>query len=386
MDEAQRTGDEPNRTVTTGAADRFWHLRAWAGINARGWFRVLVRNRCAVSPSRIPMAMILSGLGPFNSAMSLVQQAVYGRRIARTELVDDPLFVLGHWRSGTTLLHELLVHDPQHTCPNTYCCFGPNHFLLTEAVMKRLLTFLLPRQRPMDNMAVGWDLPQEDEWALCNMGVPSPYLTIMFPNRPAQDPEYLDLRDLTPAQRQHWQRCLTWFLKSLTVRHPQRIVLKNPLHTFRVRALLEAFPHARFVHIARNPFDIFPSTIHTWQKMYRYHGVQVPRFEGLEQYVLDTFCHMYRVFDEDVSLIPPGRFCEIRYEDLVREPVEQMRRVYEQLNLGGIEAARPGWEAYAARTAGYQRNRYVLPEAQRAQIAARWSGYLEKYRYNTDGT
>jgi omega-hydroxy-beta-dihydromenaquinone-9 sulfotransferase len=372
------------RTIATGAADRFWHMRAWAGMNVSGWFRVVVRNRFDVSPQRIAMAVIQSGASVFNSMLGLLQQTVYGRRIAHTELADDPLFVIGHWRSGTTLLHELLVHDPQHTCPNTYCCFGPNHFLLSESLMKRLLTIFLPRQRPMDSMAVGWDLPQEDEWALCNMGVPSPYLTIMFPNRPVQYPEYFDLRDLPPAQRQHWQQRLTWFLKCLTVREAKRIVLKNPLHTFRVRALLEAFPGARFVHIARNPFEIFPSTMHTWQKMYRYHGVQVPRFENLEPYVLDTFCHMFRVFEEDVALIPPGRFCEIRYEDLVSNPVQQMQGVYEQLGLDGIAQARPGWEAYAARTAGYQRNRYALSDEQRQQIAGRWAGYFQRYGYQVD--
>jgi omega-hydroxy-beta-dihydromenaquinone-9 sulfotransferase len=377
--------DNPGgQTVTSGAADRFWHMRAWAGMNASGWLRALIRNRLDVSPQRVVMAAIQTGASVFNSSLGLLQQTVHGRRIARTELADDPLFVIGHWRSGTTLLHELLVHDPQHTCPNTYCCFGPNHFLLSESLMKRLLILLLPRQRPMDSMAVGWDLPQEDEWALCNMGVPSPYLTILFPNRPVQYPEYFDLRSLPPARRQHWQRRLTWFLKCLTVREAKRIVLKNPLHTFRVRALLEAFPGARFVHIARNPFDIFPSTMHTWQKMYRYHGVQVPRFENLEQYVLDTFCHMFRVFEEDVALIPPGRFCEIRYEDLVNNPVQQMQRVYEQLGLEGLAQARPGWEAYAARTAGYQRNRYALSDEQRQMLTRRWAGYFQRYGYQVD--
>lgn len=384
MSETTPTAEDRPQTMTTGAVDRPWHMRAWAGINARGWFRVLVRNRFAVSPRRIPMAFILSGLSLFNSSLSLLQYLVHGRRIARTDLVDDPVFVLGHWRSGTTLLHELLVHDPQHTFPNTYCCFGPNHFLLTERVLKRMLTFFLPSQRPMDNMAIGWDLPQEDEWALCNMGVPSPYLTIMFPNRPPQDSDYLDLRDLSAADRRRWQSKLAWFLKCLTVRDARRIVLKTPLHTCRVRSLIEAFPNARFVHIARNPFDIFPSTLHTWRKMYRYHGVQVPRFEGLEQYVIETFCHMYRVFDEDIPLIKSGHFCELRYEDLVRDPVGQMQRVYEQLDMGGIEQARPGWEEYAAKTAGYQTNRYALPGEQRAQIATRWAGYFQKYGYDAN--
>ena len=102
-------------------------------------------------------------------------------------------------------------------------------------------------------MASGWDRPQEDEFALCNMGVPSPYLTISFPNRPPQCDEYLDLAGLSPRRRERWKRGLMWFLKCVTLRQPKRIVLKSPQHTCRVKTLLEMFPRARFVHIVRNP-------------------------------------------------------------------------------------------------------------------------------------
>ena len=112
----------------------------------------------------------------------------------------------------------------------------------------------------MDNMEAGWDRPQEDEFALCNMGSPSPYLTIAFPNRPPQDQEYFDLEGLSPQARERWKRRLVWFLKCVTVRRRKRIVLKSPPHTFRVKTLLELFPNARFVHIIRDPHVIFPST------------------------------------------------------------------------------------------------------------------------------
>ena len=78
------------------------------------------------------------------------------------------------------------------------------------------------------------------------------------------------------------------------------------------------FPNARFVHVVRDPYVIFPSTIHTWRRMYRYQGVQVPRYEGLEEHVLDTFVRMYEVFQEDVRQIPPSRLCELRTGDRAR--------------------------------------------------------------------
>lgn len=366
---------------STGQVVRLWHMRAWSGMNMTGWFGVLARNRFAISPSRVPMAITLSGLSLINSSLAVLQRLVYGRRIDATELQDDPIFVLGHWRAGTTLLHELLVCDPRHTYPDTYACYGPNHFLLTRRLLARLLTWLLPKQRPMDNMTIRWDHPQEDEWALCNMGLPSPYLTILFPNRPPQAPQYLDMRDVPAAELQRWQQKLRWFLKCLTLREPKRIVLKTPLHTARVRCLLAMFPKARFVHVVRDPYVIFPSTVHTWKQLYKSQGLQAPRHDKLDQYVLETFVRMYDAFEEDVLQVPPAQFCEVRYEDLVRDMLGQVKRVYGLLGLDGFEAALPALEAYTAKTADYQPNRHVLSPESRDQITARWGKYIEKYGY-----
>ena len=131
-----------------------------------------------------------------------------------------------------------------------------------------------------------------------------------------------------------WKRALLWFLKCLTLRNPKRIVLKSPPHTCRIRALLEMFPKAKFVHIVRDPYVIFPSTVNLWKRLYRDEGLQMPTGEGLEEHVFDTFTRMYEAFERDRDLIGPGQFCEVRYEELVADPMEQMRRVYEELELG----------------------------------------------------
>ncbi len=379
----QRDGQAagPPRTDSGGAKDRPWELRIWSGICPTGIFRELVRNRFQCSPTRIGMAMILSALSFMNFLLWLLQTVLYGRRIARTEIRQPPVFVLGHWRSGTTLLHELLVSDPRHTYPNTFDCFCPNHFLLSTRLFTWWLWPLMPAKRPMDDMAVGWDSPQEDEWAMCNMGIPSPYLTLLFPNRPPAYPEYLDLRAVSPAARERWKAGLMWFLRCLTLRKPGRVVLKTPQHTCRIKTLLEMFPDARFVHIVRNPYVIFPSTVKLWKRMYRYHGLQVPRFAGLEEHVFNTFNRMYEVFEEDRRLVPAGQFCEVRYEELVKDPVGQMRTVYEQLGLGDFEVVRPAIEGYLQRTKDYKTNRHELPSEMRDEITRRWDAFIRRYGY-----
>lgn len=328
------------------------------------------------------MAGLLSFISVcWNFPLWLLQEVFYGRKIRRTKLVEDPVFVLGHWRSGTTLLHELLVSDPRHTYPDTYASFCPNHFLFSRSWIAWWLGIFLPPKRPMDNMLVHWDAPQEDEWALCNMGIPSPYLTLVFPNHGPQFQEYLDLRNLDPKALAEWKQAFSWFLQALTLQSPKRIVLKTPLHTARVGVLLEMFPKARFVHIVRDPYALFPSTMKTWQRLYRYHGLQVPHYEGLEEHVFKTLIRMYEAFEEDRKQIPADRLCEVRYEDLVRDPVGQMERIYTSLDLGDFATARPAVEAYADRTRDYQVNRHELSPELRAQIAQRWRTYFHRYGY-----
>ena len=191
----------PPAEQKSGYKDRPWIPRFWDGMCLGGWLRLLARNRFRVAPRRIAMALLIVGIGAFNFFLWLLQTAIYGRRIDRAKIEKDPIFVIGHWRSGTTMLHELLVLDSRHTFADTYACFAPNHFLVSSWWVKPLLQILLPSRRPMDNMAAGWDRPQEDEFALCNMGVPSPYLTITFPNHPPQDQEYLDMRGRVGPRR-----------------------------------------------------------------------------------------------------------------------------------------------------------------------------------------
>ena len=368
----------------SGSKDHFWIPRFWDGMGVRGWFGLLARNRFDISPLRIAMAVIIGVLSFVNCFLWLIQTILLGRKIDRTEIREDPIFVIGHWRSGTTLLHELLVCDRRHTYPDTYACFAPNHFLLSGWFIKPFLQVLLPSRRPMDNMAAGWDRPQEDEFALCNIGIPSPYLTNTFPNHPPQNQEYLDFRGVPPAAMNRWKQAFLWFLKCLTLRNPKRIVVKSPPHTCRIRTLLEMFPKAKFVHIVRDPYVIFPSTINLWKRLYRDQGLQMPTYEGLEEHVYSTFTRMYEAFDRDRGLIGPGQYCEIRYEDLIAKPVDQMQLVYERLELGDFETVRPAIEEYFAGQKDYKTNRYQVSPELRAEITHRWGKFLTEYGYAVD--
>ena len=340
-----------------------------------------IRNRLAVRPACWHEALSYCIAAPINSSLGLVERAAYARRMARTEAPVAPIFILGHWRTGTTYLHELLIQDGRHTFPNNYSCFAPHHFLLTEWIARRWFGFAMPAQRAMDNMPLGFERPQEDEFALCNLGIPSPYLTIGFPGRPDQYHDYFDLTGMSRDDRERWKRASLRFAKRLTIREPKRLVFKSPQHTCRVDTLLEIYPDARFLHIVRDPYVVFPSTVHLWKSLYATQGLQKPDLTHLEDFVFETFLMMHRRLDETRALIEPGRLHELRYEDLVANPAAEIERIYEKLDLGNFEPARAGVERYVAGVKEYKTNRYRLDTRLRDEITDRWGEHIRRFGY-----
>jgi hypothetical protein len=362
-----------------------WAPRIWEGCDFFAWLRLLYRNRFAVHPAYWYIAIIVTFVSFVHTMLRLVQEVLYGSRIRHTPLTKPPLFILGHWRTGTTFLHELLVQDRRHAYPTTYECLDPNDFLLTEPLVTRWLSFLMPSQRPMDNMKAGFDRPQEDEFALCMFGPGSPYLTIAFPNHPPQGQEFLDLDRLPRSTRRWWQRSYCRFIRQVAFRNPaKRLVLKSPPHTCRINALQELFPGALFVHIVRDPYVVWPSTVNLWKTLYRVHGLQKPTFVDLEEQVFATGLHLYDRLESTRSQVDPSRFFELHYEDLVKDPLGQLEALYTHLGLGGFEEMKGRVQRYLETVAGYETNRYQLEPDQRAEIGRRWEWIIRRYGYDTE--
>ena len=171
MDTSQGAQPSPQ---TTGSKEWPWTPRFWDGMAM--WGMVPAGGPQPFCDSPRAMAVLITLLSVMNSAPGSCNGSFFsGGKIARTEIQDDPIFVIGHWRSGTTLLHELLGAGRQrHTYSDTYACFTPQAFSGLRLVLAAAVGCCCPRRRPMDNMAAGWDRPQEDEFALCNMGARRP--------------------------------------------------------------------------------------------------------------------------------------------------------------------------------------------------------------------
>lgn len=353
------------------------------GVTLRDWLRLLRDNRFAVSPRYAPRAMMISYQGLANSVLGWFENRRYRTRLEGVE-VAPPLFVLGHWRSGTTHLHNLLAVDGRFAFPNSYQVSFPHTFLTTEAVSARLLGPLLPPRRPMDN--VEWDMrsPQEDEFALCALTGLSPCAGWAFPLRRDHYDRYLTFRDVPAEEVARWKGALLLLLRKLTWKYGTRpLVLKSPPHTCRIRLLLELFPGARFVHIHRDPYAVFQSSRLMFRTVFELHRVQRPREDDLDEWILRQYRAMYDAYFEERGLIPAGQFHEVGFEELEKDPIGQVRRVYEALNLPAFGEAEPALLRYAASIAGYRKNEFAdLPADVRGRVAASWRRCFEAWGYS----
>jgi len=346
------------------------------------WLRLLRENGRHVAPRKIGRAAAITVASANYSLLNLIQTALNRDALARVRLDTSPLFIIGHWRSGTTLLHELLCLDEGHAYANTHACMSPSHFLISEQVFRDSGSKKFSVKRPMDNMTVTPASPQEDEFALFALGAPSPYVHWMFPANLESHQEYFCLDDdIAPAERERWKAIFLMFFKQVALKSAGRLVIKSPPHTFRVKLLREMFPKAVFVHIVRDPYIMFASTRHLLTKMFDIYGLTAYKSEQLEEYIFRNGLRMEKALDSALPEVSSDRYHRVRYEDLIVSPVEQMTLLYERLSLGNIERVLPAIRGYLDTNATYQTNRFDLSREDKARISERWRDMISKYGY-----
>lgn len=318
-----------------------------------------------------------------------VQNSIFARRDRRRLAgslesieIHAPIFIIGHWRSGTTHLHNLFALDDRFAFPNNYQALFPHSFLTAESMHSKAVDFFLPKHRPMDNIEWTMQSAQEDEFALCIMAFLSPYMGWVLPQQKERYEKYLTFRDCSTEEVDAWKRTLVLYLKKLTWKHRRPLVLKSPPHTARIKLLLELFPTARFIHIHRDPYTVFTSTRKMLLGNRTMHCLQSGGWSDIDEYVLRMYRLMHDAFFEDKDRIPQGQYHEIAFASLEKNPLEEMRRAYEALNLPEFQAVQPALKKYVDSIAGYEKNAYPnLPSELRTQILERWRPCFEAWGY-----
>jgi omega-hydroxy-beta-dihydromenaquinone-9 sulfotransferase len=318
--------------------------------------------------------------GAVHSFLFRIQDASHAEKIKAVAPLP-PLFLLGFWRSGTTLLHELFCCDPRFGFPSTYACLNPSHFLLTEASVRKQRKGHEQTRRQMDDMRYSWVSPQEDEFALLALGAPSAYEVLIAPRLMRDARALLDLCRRPPAEQERWIEALRHFIQLLTVQQGKAMVLKSPPHGFRLPLLASAFPESRYVVIERNPYEVFASNLKLWRTLLEMYSLEPADHADIERFVIEAYLLHEEVLAEGARQLNPGALSRVRYEDLTVDPVRQMARLYSELGQPDFDKIRPRVEQYAAGVSGHQRNRFRLSKEQRKRVDSAWGEVIDRKGY-----
>lgn len=344
--------------------------------------KVLLRNRGRVNwryLHRLGFLLVLAGV---NSYLACLEHAVDGEDIAAAELREPPLFILGYWRSGTTHLHNLLSCDPGFASPTAYQTMFPHHFVYSQPWGSEIFNWFTPGKRPMDNVAINGGTPHEEEMALAGLCGISPYLRALFPATGDGGHASLDPAKLPAGALAEWRATFHSFLQKLAFSKGKRLVLKSPPHLGRIPILLEMFPHAKFVHIVRNPYVVFLSAKKLWRSGLTYSHLQKADRRALENLILSWYRELYSLFHRHRAMIPPGNVTELRFEDLENSPRDCLERIYAELDLPGLARFWERAAAYLQSLGSYKKNTYRLTEEDRIKVGQHWAFNFARYGYS----
>ncbi len=262
----------------------------------------------------------------------------------KTQVIEKPLFIIGNLRSGSTFLHRLLSRDTEaFTSLTTWDIY------LTPSVTEKKITKFFSRLdnklgghihrllHAFDRRTLGqykihrisFFQPEEDENILLHIW-DSFWVSFMFPFMDEM-PNYQHFDEALPPER---KRRIMKFYRSMLQRHmyatgKKYFVAKNPAFSPKIATLLEFFPDARIIYLARNPLDMLPSTVSWINYARRAFTDPQEKYLYLDE-IVDLTQHWYRYPLQYLDSNPSPRHLILNYDDLIQRPEQVIRSFYEQ--------------------------------------------------------
>ena len=239
---------------------------------------------------------------------------------------EDPVFILGLWRSGTTVLHELVNACSGWATPQTWECFHPSTCFLTGPPARAAAV-----QRPMDRGVIAAQGPQEDEFALLLLGESSIYRGLIDPRRLLECADASWSDDGGGLVR--WQE----FVRGVAARGGARLLLKSPGHTFRIPELCGLFPQARFIWIGRHPGEVLASNVRMWTAMMGVYALWDCPQDMIRQFLRAAYRACGRVLERCIAQMTREQLLWVDFEALQTDPERVLRQI---LQFVGARAGR----------------------------------------------
>ena len=353
------------------------------------WARLILANRGVPKPYWGKLARILITTA-MATPLRLAEWLLYARQVANAQIEHAPLFVLGFARSGTTHLQNLMTRDPTYGYLTAFQMVLPTFSLVGRGRLKRLMEKNMGEQtRGVDNVKISLDAPQEEDVALANSSPMSFVHQLSFPQQGRRlfekyvlmgaDP---DGERLTERELRRWERAYLRVLRKMTLHADGRqLLLRNTINTARADHLLRLFPDAKFIHIVRNPYDVYPSLLNLYRTMLPRYQLDDYDWSEVEEFLVESYARVMQKYLADRALIPSDHLAEVRFEDLERDPLGELARLYAELDLPNWENAQTHIAAYLETIADYRKNVFQLDPAIIDRVDEKWRFAVDEWNY-----
>jgi hypothetical protein len=304
-------------------------------------------------------------------------------RDAAFQLHPQPVFIIGYWQSGHSLLHNLLACDPQFSTVRLRHASMPSAFKTLGPLMSRWLEPSLPRDRGVDSLPGGLESLQGDDFLLAGLTKLSSYYAYVFPKAAKRILEQaLFFSGASSGQIAAWQHIYKAALHRVAAEQGKsRVLSRNAANTTRIPQLLQMFPGAKFIHVHRDPYEVFAVQHRRLQSLTKNWSLQDVPLEDFRENTLHTYEAMIRRYLQDKSMVRSDCLAEVRYDDVVNAPVSTARRIYDELSLGDFEQVRPRFETYAGLDNGSLLEHVELSGSDKQAVATRWQFAFEAFGY-----
>lgn len=357
------------------------HSYLLVGITSGKLSRLLARNGFSFKPKTLFRILFLTQSAVWASLFKLTEKRKFRKKLDGYQMPDDPVFIIGHWRTGSTFLHQLMSLDGNLVTPNVFQVSVPDSFLSSEKFYRPIMTTMIHPKRPMDNVALGFYEPQEDEYALLKLDLHSPLEKILFSK---SKPYFLlEYDDFIPAEnsREKWKAGLDNFCKRLSFKDGKRVMLKNPFHSMRIPLLNEIYPNAKFIHIHRHPYNVVPSTINMWKIVNRDNKLKGEPVEPGIKEVAVFLDRMLVNIKQNLAKLPGNSSCEISYETFEKDPFNSLKEIYKKLDLTYSDGFEEKVLGKLANLEDFKKNIFQLTMAEKDTIKNELEKHFIYYNY-----
>jgi len=344
----------------------------------------ILRRQNPIDPMYRSRARRISFYSRLFAPLQALQSAIYGKKIHRIHFEGNPpIFILGHWRSGTTHLHYMMARDPNLGYLNNYQALMIHVALLSRSRLRMLVSRFFPKRRPQDNVHFSLVEPAEEEQPLSTITSRSSIHAFFFPRNPDYLQKYHLFNNITSGEKEEWQRKYMYLLKMIAFYNGKnRLVLKNPHNTGRIKELLELFPDAKFILLHRNPYKVYLSTYHLYKRMVSTQFLQFLSLKEIRPMIIGNFKLIMEKYLKEKTLIPKGNLVEVGFDDLENQPLETLEHIYSKLSLPGFQDVLSPVRHYLDSVKRYKKNKFgAVPSSIKQEIDREWDFYFSAFGY-----